>query len=191
MKQTSKQIYSSITEKVALSFGNILETLFHFRKWDPPCKREEIEGCIRSYLENKDPEFWSARNVISVEKRSEICSSSACREIIRLMDETLDIRNRTRSQIREIFSEPERFSLFMDGKVKFAFPHSSEQQKEMLEEKQISAIPVIKRSADPDSRGGLPRIGPGIRLYGANLSRAQEKANLEYWQEHKEDLYNG
>jgi hypothetical protein len=189
MKQTSEHIYSSITEKVALSFGNILETLFHFRKWDPPCKREQIELCIRSYLENQDPEFWSARSVVSDEKRSEMYSSCACREIIRLMDETLDIRNRTRSQIREIFSEPERFSLFMDGKVKFAFSHSS--QEEMAEEKQTQTISARKGSVHPDSRGGLPRIGPRIRLFGANLSRAQEKANLEYWQEHQEDLYNG
>lgn len=191
MKQTSEQIYSSIAEKVALSFGNILETLFHFRKWDPPCNREQVEVCIRSYLEDQDREFWSARNVVSNEKRSEMCSSSACREIIRLMDETLDVRNRTRSQIHEIFSEPERFSLFMDGKVQFVFNHSSGPEKEMPKLTNVSAIPPKKRSVDSHSRGGLPRIGPRTRLYGDNLSRAQEKANLEYWQEHQEDLYNG
>ena len=200
MKKTSNDAYAVIIENVALSFGNIVETLFSLRKWKCSCNRDMIEDCIRSYLWNRPSQFWSA-----LEGGTGNQQSGICRDVIRTIDKTLNLRRRLQAEIVDIFSDPERFDCIMAGKIK---PLNNGLSKT------VSAISRSRKNMSPQNsnpdrgierkngkekihpsmgknEGGLPRIGPGTRLYGSNLSKAQEKVNLQYWTEHQEELYNG
>lgn len=191
MNKTSENIYTAIIDKVAFSFGNILETLFRFRKWGAPGNRKRMENCVRFYLSNRSSQFWSVFEDMKGNKRSEaVC----CRDVIRFMDETLNIRDMSKSEIMDIFREPERFNAIMEGRGTTALqkgPKATTASQPSINRKKVSPDSTGKPSSKLGNRGGIPRIGPGIRLYGSNLSKAQERANLRYWQDHQEELYNG
>lgn len=198
MNSSSEIVYADVVENVAKSFGNIVEVLCSLRKWKCVCSREMVSNCIRSYLEDRPSQFWSEYENNKENQRSGICSGSVSRDIIRSIDRTLNIRNRSQEEILNIFSDAERFCKIMKG------------QSDFLKEVQISSTDMSKETkVCPDAkmackdertvkvpingknRGGLPRIGPRTRLYGSNLSKAQENANLKYWTDHQEELYNG
>ena len=189
MKKTSNDAYAVIIENVALSFGNIVETLFSLRKWKCSCNRDMIEDCIRSYLWNRPSQFWSA-----LEGGTGNQQSGICRDVIRTIDKTLNLRRRLQAEIVDIFSDPARFDCIMAGKIKPLNNGLSKTVSAISRSRKNMSAKVSKLDTSPSmgkKEGGLPRIGPGTRLYGSNLSKAQEKINLQYWTEHQEELYNG
>ncbi|MBN1332694.1 MAG: hypothetical protein JW971_02935 [Synergistales bacterium] len=206
MQNIPENLRSKIIDNVSVSLGDIIETLFTLRKWGPPPDKARIKESVQSYLNGLEEGFWSDLSGPYSRSGSAFDTDRLSRDVIRSMDKVIGLKTRSRAEIMEIFFSTRRFCSFMAGipltgydprrgirkeKARMAGEFSRSVQKKYrhldLEEYHLSRIPGRK----PQERGGLPRIGPKIRLFGANLSKDQVNNNLALWSKREDELYNG
>lgn len=206
MQNIPENLRSEIIHNVSISLGDVVETLFKLRKWGPPPDKARIKGSVESYLNGLGEDFWSGLSDPYRRLGSSFDPERLSRDVIRSMDRVMDLKSRTRGEVLEIFFSPGRFSSFMAGipltghdpgrgirkqKARMAGGFSRAVQKKHGHlDPQEEPLPAVTASNIPE-RGGLPRIGPKIRMFGANLTRDQVNSNLALWSEREEDLYNG
>ena len=203
MQKIMENLRSQIINITASSMGDIVETLFKLRKWGSVPEKNRIEECIATYLSQKKEAFWAEFLLQMNGTMTGTDIDKFARDVIRAFDRTITLRDRTRAEILEIFFSPEKFCSFMKGdpltgydssrrskgeKVRMAGQFSKDKKKKYREGG--SSLPEGGRKHSLN-KGGTPRIGPRIRLFGANLSRDQVKKNMDIWSEREDELYNG
>ena len=206
MQIIPENLRSEIINNVSVSLGDIVETLFTLRKWGPSPDKARIKEGVESYLNGLEEDFWSALSDPYLRSGSIFDPERLSRDVIRSMDRVMELKDRSRAEVLEIFFSPARFRSFMAGIPLTGYDPRRGIRKQKARMAGEFTRAVRKKYGHPGSeeeplthgpgrkipqRGGLPRIGPKIHLFGANLTRDQVKSNLELWSEREEELYNG
>jgi len=203
MQNIMENLRSQVIHTTASSMGDIVETLFKLRKWCNVPEKLRIKECVETYLSEKKEGFWAGLFLQFDGNLTGADIEKLARDVIRSLDRTITLRDRTRAEILEIFFSPERFRSFMEGDPLTGYDsrrRSKEQKVRMagqfskaIKEKNNNGGSSLSRMEKKPSlnKRGTPRIGPKIRLFGANLSRDQVKKNMAIWSQREDELYNG